>query len=533
MGSSPGRSPPVASRRQGPLSSLSANQLRVLAYGSTIGSEFPFDLVHRAMGSDEEALAEELEDLVRKRVLVEKAGGGAFAFVEEQTRAAVYRSMTESRHRLLHRKVAEVLEHQNPSPTPAVVAELGRHYFLGKVPAKSYRYNRQAAVYARDHDDPAAAVHFLERALVDVGSAEGSGPRERAEVAEELGELCYSIGQFRTADKYYATALEEGGREAPRVRARLLLARAEVARESLDANAARDGARQALALFEEEHDPLGVSQAHRLLGRIAFQEGHYREALEDSMRALDALPVHADHRGRGRVSIDIGNSFALLGDNVRPIAIEWYERAIDRLRASHDWVELARALHNLGTIVGETQPSDGLELLDRAREAADRGRDVRGVGRCLLSGVELRLAIGQLEEAERDNAQAGRLLERLSDVLGLALVAKNSGRIAERRGQWDDAARAYAAAIDLAQRHHLTAEEAEAEFCLANLRFKTRDLEGARTAVKRALALGVVELAPRLAAAVAALAQHLEVEHGGQDAPEEASAPAAQDRPFA
>ncbi len=533
METSPTRPSSPAGPRGGPLASLTADQLRILAYGSTIGREFGFDLLREAMATDEEALAEELEQLVRRRVLTERAGGGAFAFAEEEVRAAVYRSMTESRHRLLHRKVAEVLERQNPEPTPAVVAELGRHYFLGKVPAKSYRYNRRAAAHAREHDDSPAAVHFLERALVDVAAAEGSGPRERAEVAEELGDLSYATGQFRTADKYYATALDEGGDGSPRVRARLLLARAEVARENLDAPAARDGALRALALFEEEHDPLGISQAHRLLGRVAFQEGRYREALEGSMRALDALPPEADHRGRGRVSIDIGNSFALLGDEVRPVAIEWYERAVDRLRESHDWVELARALHNLGTIVGETRPSDGLEILDRAREAADRGHDVRGVGRCLLSGVELRLAIGQLEEAERDNAQAGRLLERLSDVLGLDLVTKNAGRIAERRGQWDDAARAYLRAIDIAQRHHLTAEEAEAEFCLANLRFKTRDLDGARTAVRRALELGVVELAPRLASAVAALAQHLDVRRGEGNLGEEATAPVAQDRPFA
>ncbi len=491
------------------LAVLSAGQRRILAYASAIGPEFPFELLRDAMGVEEELLAEELEELVRRGFLTEKPGGGAFCFVQEELRASVYRSMTESRHRLLHRKIAEVLERGRCEPSSSLAAELGRHYFLGKVPSKSYVYNRRAAKLARERDEPSAAIPFLERALFDLPALDGDHRRERAEVAEELGDLSYATGQYRTADRYYALALDHLERDVPQVRARLLLARAEVARENLDDQAATDGAMQALGIFEEVRDRVGASQSYRLLGRVAFQEGRYRDALEHGMRALDALPADADGRVLGRLSIEIGNAFALLGEEVRPIAIEWYERAVDRLRTSRDWVELARALHNLGTIVGESRPLEGLELLDRAREVAERGHDSRGAGRCLLSGVELRLAVGQLEEAERDNVQAGRILGRLADHLGLDLAAKNAGRIAERRGQWDDAAAAYARAIDIAQRYHLTAEEAEGQYCLAHLKFKTREFEEARTALSRALELGVAELSPRLAPAIAFLERQL------------------------
>ncbi len=491
------------------LSGLEPALLRALAYASAIGSEFRFDLLRAAMGVEEEPLAESLEKLVDAGIVRERAGGGRFVFVREEDRAVVYRSMTASRLRILHRKIAEALDRGDAEPSPADVAELGRHYFLGKVPAKSYVYNRRAADIAASAGEPLAAIHALERALVDLGALGEERAAERAEIAERLGDLSCSVGSFAAADRYYREALERVERERPRTRARLLLARAEVAREALDADAAARGAREALRLFEVEADPYGEAQAFRLLGRVAFQQGRYRDALDETMRALEALPPRADPNVLGQLSTDLGNAFTLLGDDVRPVAIEWYQRAVDRLRGARNWPELARALHHLGTAVGEARPDEGLELLERAREAATQAHDSRAVGRALLSGVELRIALGQLDEAERDNDQAGRLLEGLDDAAGAEQVTLNRGRIAEKRGRWDDAAQAYGSTADLARRLGLHADEADAQFYLARLRFKTRDVEGARAAFDRATELKVTELSPRLERAYAELKHQL------------------------
>lgn len=482
---------------------------RLLAYASAIGPEFSFDLLRAAMAVEEEPLAEHLEKLAALGLVRERPGGGRFVFVEEEVRASIYRSMTESRLRLLHRKIAEALERAYPEPAPSVVAELGRHYFLGKVPAKSYAYNRQAAEAARASGDPAATIHPLERALVDLEALDGDRRAERAELAESLGDLCFAIGSFRAADRYYLGALGQSEHERPRTRARLVLVRAEVARENLDADAAAAGASEALGLFDLDPDPYGSAQAHRLLGRVAFLEGRYRDSLDECLRALDALPRQADPRFLGRLSIDLGNAFTFLGDEVRPVAIEWYQRAVDRLRAARDWPELARALHNLGATVGESRPDEGLEMLERSREVAEQAHDVRAVGRALLSGVELRIARGQLDEADRDNEQAGRILEGVADTLGGEQVTLNRGRIAERRGHWDEAAQAYRTAADLARAHRLNTDEADAQLYLARLKFKTHDLPAARAAFDRATELKVAELSPRLARTYADLALQL------------------------
>ncbi len=493
------------------LDSLAPEQHRILAYASAIGSEFDFRLLLGAMGIDEEVLAEEIEQLVHLGVLSERAGGERFAFAEEEFRARIYRSLTESRLRVLHRKIAEVLERMYPHPTLPVLTELGRHYFLGKVPAKSYEYNRRAAEAARAAGEPEAATHAFERVLLDLASLPGDRLGERAEVAETLGDLYYSLNNFRSADLRFTEALERLGTGSPRVRARLLLSRAEVARESLDLDTAVTRGTEALRLFEEVHDALGSALVHRLLGRVAFRRGAHRDSLEECMRALDLMEPLDDPRHLGDLSIDIGNAFSALGPEIRDIGIAWYERAVERLLRTDDLTELSRAYHNLGVLVGEVNPQDGLEHLEKAEKAGERAHGSRLIGRALLSGVPLHLALGELEEAERDNEQASHLADYNDDDLGRGWIELNRGLIAERRGLWEEAERAFERTGELSRRLELPADEAEAAYRLANLRFKTRDLEGARRAYAVASDLGLAELRPQLAMPFFELAHQLDL----------------------
>jgi len=500
---------PPAGGSNPPLESLSPEQHRILAYASAIGSEFDFPLLLGAMGIDEEGLAEEVERLVHRGVLTERAGGERFAFTEEEFRARIYRSLTESRLRVLHRKIAEVLERTHPEPTLSVLAELGRHYFLGKVPAKSYEYNRQAAEAARTAGEPEVAAHHLERVLLDLASLPGDRRSERVEVAETLGNLYYSLGNFHSADQRFTEALERLGTGSPRIRARLLLSRGDVARESLDLDMAVTRGTEALHLFGEADDRLGSALAHRLLARVAFRRGAYRDSLEGCMRALDSLEPSDDARSLGSLAIDIGNAFASLGPEVKDIALAWYDRAVMQLLRTDDWSELSRAYLNWGVTLGETRPQDGLEYLEKAQEAAERVHDSREAGRALAAGAEMRLALGQIEDAERDNEQVGRALEHNPDELGLGWVELNRGLIAERRGLWDEAERAYEQAVDMYRRFQLPADEAETAFYLARLRYKTRDLVGARRAYAAAVDLGLVQLRPHLETQFLELGQQL------------------------
>jgi tetratricopeptide (TPR) repeat protein len=504
---------------------LDAEEHRILAYASAIGSEFDFQLLVAAMGANEEELAEQLETLVHRGILRERVGGDRFSFIEEEFRARIYRSLTESRLRVLHRKIAEALESIRPGPPPELYSDLGRHYFLGKVTEKSLEFNRRAGEMARLADEPERAIHHFERVLVDLGALAPPREREEAETSKTLGDLYYSVGDYLAADRHYGQALEKARNREPGLTARLLLARSEIARENLAIEGAAKGALEARRMFEAEGDTVGAAQTHRLMARIAFQRGDFAGSLDENMFALELLEGNRDQRLVGRLAIEMGNSFAQLGPDVQGIAIEWYERAVAQLRAVSDWVELSRAYHNLGVAVGEAHPQDGLDYLAKAREAAERGHDPRSAGWSLLTGVEMRLALGQIDEAERDNEQASRLLQRASDPLGLEQVELNRGETAERRGQWEDAERAFLTAVEQCRKYSLGADEAEALFRLARLRSKVRNWEGAREALSQAEGLGLAEVRPNLAKSVRELQRTLAAARASVGASEGAVGP--------
>lgn len=480
------------------LDRLDADERRVLAYASAIGREFDFSLLVAAIGGEEEPLAELLEKLVHIGVLRERSGGDRFGFSLDEVRARIYQSLTASRLRVLHRKIAEAMETLHPEVPEEVVSELGRHYFLGKVPEKAFEFNRRAADLSELAGDPEEAAHHLERARIDLKSLSGDHRLAEADLAERLGNVYYGMGDTRAADRLYREGLDLVGSRASKVRARLLLARAEVARENREVSVATRGARQALEMFSTLGDLSGVASVHRVLGRIHFHSGRYQEALEEEIQALDLLERSKDQKILGRLCTDLGNTFSMMGPDLRSDAIDWYERAIDHLVEVGDWVEVARAHLNLGITLGETDPSGGLEELGRAREYAERAHELRLAGWALFSGVEMRLSLGQLEAAEWENQQAGRLLERADDPLGHQQVAMNAGLIHERRGQWEEAERSYQQAVDRARTLELAPEAAESHYHLARLRFKTRDLAGARAAYDLARLGNLPGLKPNL-----------------------------------
>jgi tetratricopeptide (TPR) repeat protein len=202
---------------------------------------------------------------------------------------------------------------------------------------------------------------------------------------------------------------------------------------------------------------------------VALRKGALREALKESTMALELLQKDPDPRSIGQLFLDVASIFAHMGGEVRQEARTWLDRGVEKLSALGDWGEVSRGYALLGELISETRPQEGLEFLLKSREFAEQAHEPRWLARTLLRTVPLRVALGEVEVAERENQEALRLLERNDDPVGRILFEMNQGLFAERRGEDGTAPRQYETAQELADHFHQPEEAAECHFRLARL----------------------------------------------------------------
>ena len=129
-----------------------------------IGREFEFALLQRATGLDETAAAEEIEALVRRRVL--RVVGERFDFVHDRVREVVHGQLLLPRRVLLHAAVASALEGLPAGDRPdEQVERLAHHTFRGELWEKAVVYGQRAGSVAADCSASGQAGACFDQAL--------------------------------------------------------------------------------------------------------------------------------------------------------------------------------------------------------------------------------------------------------------------------------------------------------------------------------------------------------------------------------
>ena len=169
----------------GRLERLGERSRGVLAAASVIGREFDFALLQRATGLDEVAAAEEIEALVRRRVL--RVVGERFDFVHDRVREVVYDQLLPPRRMLLHAAVARAMEGIHAGRPDEHVERLAHHAFRGELWDKAVGYGRQAGSIAAERSASAQAGACYDQALQALARLPES--RETLEQAIELRRL--------------------------------------------------------------------------------------------------------------------------------------------------------------------------------------------------------------------------------------------------------------------------------------------------------------------------------------------------------
>ena len=327
---------------------LSRRSREVLAVAAVAGRRFDFAILHALLPLDEQALLQVLREFVAAQLVVEEAPD-QFAFRHALTREAIYSRLLARERQVLHRRVAETLEHLVAGTPETRLADLSYHAFEARLWDTALVYARRAGDQAAAMYAPHAAAEHYGRALQAAAQLGVAAPmqlhRARGRAYESLGEFAAARADYEQAlararagsdrraewqalidvgflwasrdyvrtGEYFEQALEH----ARALGDAALIAESlnRVGNWHVNVQQPREALRfhlEAKTLFEQVHDRRGVAETTDLLGMASLKNGDCRQALHHYERAIAmfrALDVRASLASSLAATVLLGGAY--------------------------------------------------------------------------------------------------------------------------------------------------------------------------------------------------------------------------------
>jgi len=477
---------------------------RALSVAAVVGPEIPFALLLASSGEDEERLAESVDALVARGLLLERPGE-IVSFADERARGERYRRLTASRRRLLHRRVGEALEATGATDLGTIYA-LARHFSIGKVDEKSLRYNRLAADIAERAFSPETAREHLERALESFRRLRPDDAVGETELVIALAQQVGHLGELKEAEGILQRHLRKKGladRLPPHVRALLELYLARIQTDRGEWRTAEETTTRLLASTDLAGHPAVLIGLHRLRGEALYYIARYPEALAEHTEELRLARESGNERAAALGRSHRANVLAMMGR--ADDALEEGRAAARTLEALGDLREAAYAHMFIGVVIASLRLArprydEAIEEFHEAIRLAERAHDGRRIGWALFNEADILHDAGRLAEAAERNARSRELLERIGDRFGLVQSMIVAGKIALATGAFDRAEADLLEAYRLARELKTPADEVDVVLRLAQLSYARGDRASARRRVKELERQNLPALRPDVAA---------------------------------
>jgi len=134
---------------------LPSESKEVAEIAAVIGRDFAFDVLAHASDLEEDALVRALDELWSRHI-VRAQDAGRWDFSHDRIREVAYANIGPARRRLLHRRVAQALQHLAGSDPDRIAASIATHYERSGLHARAIEwFDRAAHVAARvsAHDE--------------------------------------------------------------------------------------------------------------------------------------------------------------------------------------------------------------------------------------------------------------------------------------------------------------------------------------------------------------------------------------------
>ncbi|MBU4032644.1 MAG: AAA family ATPase, partial [Candidatus Thermoplasmatota archaeon] len=272
---------------------------KILRFAAVAGDVFSFAILKEVTGIDEEKLLDSLDRLMLADIVQEVSNSKEeeYRFDHKLIRSVIYESMSQSRVRLMHKAVGDVIERLYPDNLQNWAFDLARHFTLGKHTQKSHDYSIMAGDMAFQAlaFDRAVEYYITALRLMDTLPQTDDMEFEKMRLSMSVGNLYFGLGLWNSSVKYYEDVLRLGqktGKDAFVLKA--LISRGHSKRSIGNHSEAEQDYLKASEIAERIGDLLSMGEIQRGLGYVHWRKGenndaieHYNQSISHSMKAGD------------------------------------------------------------------------------------------------------------------------------------------------------------------------------------------------------------------------------------------------------
>jgi predicted ATPase/DNA-binding SARP family transcriptional activator/pimeloyl-ACP methyl ester carboxylesterase len=445
----------------------------ILEVAAVYSGRFDLPVLSAVTAESELSLLDVVEDLTARQLLRED-GEGRYDFFHDKIREVVYLDLSMMRRRLLHRRVAEVLEGWGNHP-PGALAE---HFEKGQVWDQAISYLAQAAEQARKLFAMPEALRFYDRAIALAEQySDTVNPMVRLELYEQRGKARGLIGgmadeAIADLDLVLEAARAAGEQDKERD---LLINMGQVYRRVDQYNSALHYLEAGLQRARQRGDQQSVVDALYHLGTVAWSQGYNDQALVYHQEAADIC------RQLGLANLVAVQAFHGLGE-ARWLSgdarggIELYEESLNLARQIGD---KGYECENLGNIGYASQGLHGIGDYQRAEQILKEGLEISRAAHLEWHFVIALAHLGLNAASTGDFQQAITFINQsieLTEAIGAKRLQSTytwaRGFIWQELNLLERAKADHAEAIALAQQTHAGdwLPRLEADFAISQLR---------------------------------------------------------------
>lgn len=467
---------------------LDENTKKVLMNGSVLGTRFKYNLLMKTIELPEDELLDILDKLCKLNIIHEEPESEEYVFDHVQIRSVIYNSMSKSRVRIIHKKCGEIIETVNADNIDEVVYSLARHFSLGKVPEKAYRYSYLAAQKAKKSLALNEACNYYIESLSATEELEESPSiiRTKIEICIELCILYRVLGELEHALEYGNRALKSLlNYPDTALKAKILKEIGLVHNATGNYSEGENYLTESLKAYTELKNTENIGDINRLLGVIHWRMGEYKDAEQHYKESLKIAVQFGIIHLLALTYIDLGNLHGELGDLDK--SSQFYRQAIEVLEKIKDYDEIARAYNNLGdNYLKRQQWNEAVKYFEKSKESASKVESIRYIAWANFNLAECYIRLGNPNKALELNLHAQKTLEHVHDNIGLQGVYKNFGLIYTHLSEWDKALENFNESLKLTSICKTPWNEGEIHLELGRMYKKKNDFEKSREHLNKA-----------------------------------------------